>query len=120
MIYTSYFSKIKSLPSDCVPISICGRPIPGWTGLEYKRLAPKWSFFRDYKEGKIGQDGYVSEYNRLVLSGLDPITVRAELEAIVGPGNNPVLVCYEKPGDFCHRHLVAEWLGPDVTEYNYG
>lgn len=20
------------------------------------------------------------------------------------------LVCYEKPTDFCHRHLVAEWL----------
>ena len=20
------------------------------------------------------------------------------------------LVCYEKPGDFCHRHLVADWL----------
>ena len=20
------------------------------------------------------------------------------------------LVCYEKPSDFCHRHLVADWL----------
>lgn len=20
------------------------------------------------------------------------------------------LVCYEKPSDFCHRHLVAQWL----------
>lgn len=20
------------------------------------------------------------------------------------------LICYEKPSDFCHRHLVAEWL----------
>ncbi len=19
-------------------------------------------------------------------------------------------MCYEKPGDFCHRHLVADWL----------
>ena len=19
-------------------------------------------------------------------------------------------LCYEKPGDFCHRHLVADWL----------
>ena len=20
------------------------------------------------------------------------------------------LICYEKPSDFCHRHLVAEWF----------
>lgn len=20
------------------------------------------------------------------------------------------LICYEKPADFCHRHLVAKWL----------
>lgn len=23
---------------------------------------------------------------------------------------NIYLVCYEKPGDFCHRHLVASWM----------
>lgn len=22
-----------------------------------------------------------------------------------------ILLCYEKTGDFCHRHLLAEWLG---------
>ena len=21
-----------------------------------------------------------------------------------------VLLCYEKPDEFCHRHLVAEWF----------
>jgi hypothetical protein len=29
-------------------------------------------------------------------------------------------MCYEKPGSFCHRHLVAEWLrenGFDCREY---
>ena len=29
------------------------------------------------------------------------------------------LVCYEKPGDFCHRHLVASWLPYEITEYIY-
>ena len=24
--------------------------------------------------------------------------------------NDIALICYEKPSDFCHRHLVAEWL----------
>jgi len=21
-----------------------------------------------------------------------------------------ILLCYEKPADFCHRHIVADWL----------
>lgn len=24
--------------------------------------------------------------------------------------NDIALICYEKPSDFCHRHLVSEWL----------
>lgn len=29
-------------------------------------------------------------------------------------------MCYEAPGKFCHRHLVADWLnsaGYDVSEF---
>jgi len=32
------------------------------------------------------------------------------------------LICYEKPSDFCHRHLVAEWLNKNgfrCEEWNY-
>ena len=32
------------------------------------------------------------------------------------------LICYEKPSDFCHRHLVSEWLkerGFDIEEWDY-
>jgi uncharacterized protein (DUF488 family) len=31
------------------------------------------------------------------------------------------LICYEKPSDFCHRHLVSKWLnenGYDCIEWN--
>jgi uncharacterized protein (DUF488 family) len=24
--------------------------------------------------------------------------------------NKVILICYEKPSDFCHRHLVAKWF----------
>ena len=24
--------------------------------------------------------------------------------------NDIALICYEKPTDFCHRHLVSDWL----------
>ena len=36
--------------------------------------------------------------------------------------NEIAIICYEKPFDFCHRHLVADWLqnrGFDVEEYKF-
>jgi len=43
------------------------------------------------------------------LSLLDPQQVVDELKALAG-SEDIALVCYERPSDFCHRHLVANWL----------
>jgi len=36
-------------------------------------------------------------------------------------GRDLILLCYEKPGDFCHRHIVATWIerlsGIHVSEF---
>ena len=36
--------------------------------------------------------------------------------------DNMILLCYEKSGDFCHRHVLADWLeenfGYRVEEYD--
>lgn len=37
-------------------------------------------------------------------------------------GKEICLICYEKPSDFCHRHLVADWLnknGVKCKEYEF-
>lgn len=37
-------------------------------------------------------------------------------------GIDVALVCYERPQDFCHRHIVADWLrsnGIECNEYIY-
>lgn len=36
--------------------------------------------------------------------------VVADLEKLSG-GKDIALICYEKSGSFCHRHVVARWLG---------
>ena len=43
---------------------------------------------------------------------LNAVDVIKELNYLVPNvnGKNIALICYEKPSDFCHRHLVAEWL----------
>ena len=104
MIYTTYFAKLKSLPKDIVPISICGKAPNSYNGLQYKKLAPKYDFFMKWKENH-DNDYYICCFDNQVLSVLNPTQVVAD----------------EKPTDFCHRHLVAEWLqknGYNVQEWS--
>ena len=57
MIYTTYFAKLKSLPKDIIPISICGKAPAGYKGLEYKKLAPKYDFFKKWKKYSYDENG---------------------------------------------------------------
>lgn len=113
MIYTSYFAKLKSLPEDVIPISICGKAPDWYKGLQYKKLAPKYDFFMKWKETH-DNDYYIKCFNEQVLSKLNATDVVLDFSRMVSAFNlgkaNICLVCYEKPSDFCHRHLVAEWL----------
>lgn len=126
MIYTSYFAKLKDIPYGYIPISICGKAPDWYTGLQYKKLAPKWEFFKQWKENH-DNDFYIREFNKQVLNGLNPYQViddfihllppqMQELNYMTNcplwanPNINIVLICYEKPDDFCHRHLVANWF----------
>ena len=120
MIYTSYFAKLKSLPDNIVPISICGKAPDCYKGLQYKKLAPKYDFFKKWKETH-DNDYYIKCFNEQVLDKLDAMSVYQELCSLA-KSDDIALICYEKPSDFCHRHLVANWLreqGFDIEEYDF-
>lgn len=126
MIYTSYFAKLKDLPDHIIPISICGKAPDWYKGLQYKKLAPKYDFFMKWKENH-DNDYYIKCFNEQVLSKIDIYTIMRDLiELINGIDNlyykNICFICYEKPTDFCHRHLVADWLnknGIKCEEYEF-
>lgn len=107
-IYTSYFAKLRSLSKNIVPISICGKAPDWYTGLQYKKLAPKYEFFIEWKKTH-DNDYYIEHFNSEVLDMLDVKVVYEELTKM-SAGKDICLICYEKPTDFCHRHLVADWL----------
>lgn len=123
MIYTSYFAKLRSLPENIVPVSICGK-VPDWyTGAQYKKLAPKYDFFMEwkrtgdndyyikcFKEQVLDKLSYISVVNHLQL--MLPYDMRVDMDSDVAINTkyHVALICYEKPTDFCHRHLVADWL----------
>lgn len=120
-IYTSYFAVMKKIPENIVRISICGG-VPKWyDGLQYKKVAPKYGFFQEWK--KNGDNNYyIEHFNKEVLDCLNAEQVYKDLERL-SDGQDCVLLCYEKASDFCHRHLVADWLNKqlsiDVQEYNF-
>lgn len=131
---TSYFAKARLIPES---VSIAGKSPDWYVGREYKKLAPKYWFFKEYKETiakwdrphgqsisydisrkkaiKEAQELYTKRYREEVLDKLDAVEVYREL------GERAVLLCWETPEKFCHRHLVAKWfkeeLGIIVEEY---
>lgn len=128
MIYTSYFAKLKSLPENIIPISICGKAPDWYKGLQYKKLAPKYDFFMEWKNNH-DNDYYIKCFNKQVLDKLDYSHVYDDLCDLSEEFVNALpeddirkqhqelnfpyaiaLICYEKPTDFCHRHLVADWF----------
>jgi len=40
---------------------------------------------------------------------LNGINIKEKLEAIAN-GKDIILCCYEKPGDFCHRHILNDMI----------
>lgn len=121
-IYTSYYGRVKHLKqAGILPISI-SRSSPKWFGgEEIKKLAP------DYQTFQIGRSGDTQGYTerfKAMLDGLDKQAILREIEQISEMNGNVdvAILCYEKVTDFCHRHIVAEWLNegkekPEVVEF---
>ncbi len=116
-IYTSYFANLKNIPDYIIPISVCRRPPKGYTGLEYKVLAPSTKLLSEWHRNN-NESNYRFEFARQLVS-LDVSRILDVLN-YMSDGHDVVLVCYEGPSKFCHRHLIAEWLnkhGYDVKEW---
>ena len=108
MIYTGRFVEVENYERfGFVPVSIAGEAPDYYDGIEFKILAPKYSWWKEWYDKKLSNDWYREKYQETVLSKLNPKVIANRLQ---GFGKNVVLLCYEKPEEFCHRQLVADWL----------
>lgn len=108
MIYTSYFSKLQFLPDTTMPISICTMSPRWYKGKRAHQLVPNIDIRREFiASGDV--DRYARRYNDEVLSIYNVHSMYHSLE-LMANGKDIVLLCYERPSDFCHRHLVADWF----------
>lgn len=107
---TSSFTRYKNRENG-VSIAV-STPIT-FSGPAYPPLYPNITFLAEYKR-TAKEDIYTKAYKEIILSKLDPDEVYHRLE-------NSVLLCWEHPGEFCHRRIVAEWLqnelGVIILEY---
>lgn len=116
-IYTSYFGNIKELKkAGIIPVSIA-RWLPKWyNGIALKNVAPTPSMLKD----DITRDEYIARYKAMIKN----VNAKEFIETLsyFTKGQPCALLCYEKPNEFCHRHLLAEYLnkelGLNIQEFN--
>ena len=72
-----------------------------------RAFAPAWDIVRGYQEGRISEEEYARRYRRMMLGSFK--TNRAAWERVAAM-DRVVLCCYCRPGAFCHRRLLAEYL----------
>jgi len=88
-------------------VSIAARAPSWYRDREYKKLAPKYWLLMKYKKDK-DSNFYTAHYYEEILNKLDPQKTFNEL------GKDAILLCWEKSGEFCHRHLVSQWLSKNL------
>lgn len=95
---TSNFFSLGRQPEDFKnSVSIALRSPKWYQGRRYPALAPRPKML------KMSEAAYRVEYQK-ILDKLDPQKVFNDL------GEDAILLCWEAPGKFCHRRLVAAWL----------
>lgn len=116
---TSYFGITPRKTPGAIAISLY---LPkGRQYLHYPKLAPSQELLQTYRDPNAAiiyhsiQKWYAFEYfDQLFL--LNPQQVWDELHELAGDAE-PTLLCYEKPGQFCHRRLVAKWFEVELGEF---
>ena len=120
---TGYYAKAKQYQEQgylTVAISLI---VPRWAApfVDHRiaALAPSQSILDTLPDIET----YTRRYSSEVLSRLNPQKLYAEEIAHIARlrgKSKAVLLCYEAPDKFCHRHLVADWFAangvPGITE----
>lgn len=115
-VYTSYFGNAKKLKDANIEILCVAIGKPKFLQCpQLYNLCPT----RYMLSEACSHEKYLKLYDE-ILNKQNPYEVIKQLERI-GNGKDVALCCYEKPGDFCHRHILAKWLsentGMIIEEY---
>lgn len=118
-VYTSYFGAVrKYFPKDkFIRTAVCYSPPRGF-GI-WNNVVPDPDLVYGLKRGEITVEEYEERYYAMLMFRKDFISENVPY-LLLGE-SDVVLLCYEKPEDWCHRHILARFLkeqfNVDVQEY---
>ncbi len=113
-IYTSYYGNRELNPQQQYLVQVSNSAPAGFKVNEiFQDVIPDWNtIVKPYKDRRLSDKLYTAFYEQQlnkrrlqIFHQLEEIYKRAQ-------GKDIVLLCYETPGKFCHRHILAEWLKP--------
>lgn len=112
MIYTSYYGNVKNLPEDSILVSISVTQ-PYYIEKVIPQFKPWWETVNNIKKGIIDE----TEYTRQYLSKISKYNDKTwnVIKKMYESEKNYILLCYEKPEDFCHRHILSKFLNEKLN-----
>lgn len=105
-IYTSNYAR-SGRNSHAVSISASAPDY--YAGEHISSLVPTWHMIREYKSGRMDKE----EYSQLYIALMKARNGTAEKIYSTIP-HETIMLCYEKPGDFCHRRVLADWIEDEL------
>ena len=118
-IYTSYFSNIPNLEAAGIYcVAMCLKVPPFFEGPNFGSIAPSGSILSEHKKNH-DDERYKERYINEILCAyrFHPEYIPERLEQM-SEGKDVALLCYERPEDFCHRHIFADWINERMPELN--
>ncbi|MBR1884148.1 MAG: hypothetical protein IJ809_04320 [Clostridia bacterium] len=106
-IFTGNYYECKA--GNLISISGDRGKSAGFVGKVLPELAPKKEFWKVWRSNISlipeleNTRYYIKEYYKCVLS-------KVNIEDLLKNEVDPILLCYERGKNFCHRHVVAEYI----------
>lgn len=108
MVRTGYYAKAKTYSN---PVCISRVNKGGFP--EIPELAPASQILTSYKYVDKNEKTYAESYGKQLDDvNWDSLCRKVSKMLAYGP---ITLLCFEKPGDFCHRHAAAERLSRELV-----
>ena len=129
-LYTSYYANMKNIPANYLMVGI-SQYCPEWLKddtpdnfiwTKGNFLAPGKDLVNDMKSGKIDQktftERYTNKFYDMFRKSSEFKSVEQWHQAMDEEFSDKyeaiVFLCYEKPSEFCHRHILRE-----ILNYNH-
>lgn len=125
-IYTCNYATYRQLKDPTiVPIQISVSKPSNISCFQIVSLYPEYNYVQAYKQGNLTEEAFTKLYKEK-LRKVNPFWLVKHINYIVSQSGVPLnkakvfLLCHEPNGQFCHRHILSEWLnnlGQSLKEY---